>query len=52
LLGTYLAQLVVESEGRDLPLRAWLSNPRQPNGDSRITFAELASGLAAERLAT
>jgi nucleotide-binding universal stress UspA family protein len=50
LLGTQLAQIVVDSEGRALPTRAWLTDPARPNGDPRMTYAELTSGLAAERL--
>lgn len=50
LLGTRLAQIVVDTEGRDVPARAWLTDPARPNGDPRMTYAELASGFAAEQL--
>jgi hypothetical protein len=50
LLGSYMADLTVETEGRDLPEQAWLKGPMRPNGDPRTTFAELVSGFAAERV--
>lgn len=49
LLGSYTAEFVVDGEGRDLPGRAWLTDPKRPSGDPRITYAELASGCAAAR---
>lgn len=52
LLGTYMAEIVVDGEGRDLPGRAWLTDPKRPSGDPRITYAEFASGYAAERAAS
>jgi hypothetical protein len=48
LLGRYMADLPVDTEGRDVPGQAWLTDPKRPNGDPRTTFAELASGFAAE----
>jgi hypothetical protein len=50
LLGEYLVSLPVDRSGRDVPTRAWLTDPTRPTGDPRLTYAEVASGWAAEQI--
>lgn len=47
-LGEYIMSLPVDASGRDVPTRAWLTDPRRPAGDPRTTYVKLASGRAAE----